>query len=623
MCIVYDLTTLLEATLGNLARKQKSIVRLFPTFQDRVKNVGLRGGVRLDSWDDDTWNFKVHSGTEMSLWYDDMLQFLNVEEVLAELVGNVRLWNKTKTKINLSKLGRAFMKKVQVKISCSCLTGDTMIPLLDGRVLPLTEVLEEYGNQEFFWVYSSDENGDLVPGKAWNLGETKKTNTLYCVTLDNGKTIRCTADHLFRMRDGSYVRADQLKARDSLLPLYQKETKLNSKFSQSYEKVKLNSKLDSMGRPIWKTVHRIVSETLLSAERQQKAVEIEDTDDWFLVVHHKDGNTKNNTPENLEWLGNVEHWHRHSDFDKTSLIAAIKRCWEDPDFRKEHTEKNRNAGKICFEKYPDVYAEGRKLGVAFMQSAEGKALFSKLATEQWAARSAEERKAVGKKISAGFSEESRKKASERLKKYWTPEHKNQQAERMRQFWIEERRALQSKKLKGSSANKAQFSKHVHNHKVVSIVVETQEVDEPVYDIYVEKHHNFALAAGVFVHNCPAQLYYGGDYIISLPKYDAKYGEPETRPPREKNPKKYGAYCKHLQAVMKVLPFHADKIAKWIKQYHMDIIDAAEMETRKAMSLKKDQQAAARTARAAARRAEKSAAKQALETPAEEPVPEEE
>lgn len=227
---MYELATLLEATLGNLARKQKSIVRLFPQFPDRVKNVGLRGGVHLDSWDDDTWRFKVHSGTQPSLWYDDVLQFLNVEEVLESLVANTKLWNSAGTKVNLNKLGREFLNRVQVKITCSC---------------------------------------------------------------------------------------------------------------------------------------------------------------------------------------------------------------------------------------------------------------------------------------------------------------------------------------------------------------------------------------------PAQLYYGGAYIISLPKYDAKYGEPETRPPRVRNPKQYGAYCKHLQTLMKVLPFHASRVANWIKKYHIDIIDAAEMEVRKAISLKKEQQAAARQARAEARKAEKRAKQEEL------------
>jgi tRNA-splicing ligase RtcB (3'-phosphate/5'-hydroxy nucleic acid ligase) len=41
--------------------------------------------------------------------------------------------------------------------------------------------------------------------------------------------------------------------------------------------------------------------------------------------------------------------------------------------------------------------------------------------------------------------------------------------------------------------------HGYNHKVVS--VEILNYKEDVYCLQVKKHHNFALAAGVFVHNC--------------------------------------------------------------------------------------------------------------------------
>ncbi|MHA1286343.1 MAG: hypothetical protein ACTSPB_02950, partial [Candidatus Thorarchaeota archaeon] len=53
-------------------------------------------------------------------------------------------------------------------------------------------------------------------------------------------------------------------------------------------------------------------------------------------------------------------------------------------------------------------------------------------------------------------------------------------------------------------------------------------------------------------SCPADLYYGGQYIRSLSKYDANSGpRPETRPPVKRNPKQYGAMCKHLDRLMKV------------------------------------------------------------------------
>lgn len=76
-------------------------------------------------------------------------------------------------------------------------------------------------------------------------------------------------------------------------------------------------------------------------------------------------------------------------------------------------------------------------------------------------------------------------------------------------------------------------------------------------------------------SCPAQLYYGGDYILSQDKYRAKYGDPENRPPVQRNPREYGAHCKHLQALMRALPFYKSTMANWLKKEYGDVITAAE------------------------------------------------
>ena len=491
--------------------------------------------------------------------------------------------------MNLQKSGRELLQRGDVKIGCTCLTGDTKIPLLDGRTRTMEELFEEYGKDKPFWVYSSDANGDPVPGKAYSWGVTKRVKELYLVTLDNDREIHCTGEHLFRLRDGSYRRADQLKENDSLMPLYLKEEPQNKKFSQSYLKAKLNSKTDSWGRPVWKMVHRLVSECLFKEERKQKEIDIQKTEDTYLVVHHKDCCSENNCPENLCWLGNLEHWFLHANFDKTNIIEAIERCWKDPEFRKRATESNRKAGKICFEKYPEVYAAGRLKGLEFMKSEYGRKHFSDLAKIQWKNRTEEERKDVGRKISQGVSDEGRKRQSAAKKKYWTPE-------RRKAFSNKKKEQAEKRKLEGKTT-----FQEVYNHKVLKVEKIVLEEETPVYDLRVEKYQNFAVDAGVFVHNCPAQLYWGADYIISLPRYDAKYGEPEIRAPRVRNPKKYGAFCKHLQAVFKVLPFYPNSAAKWIKEYHADLLEDTERGMRAALSTKKTRQMAARSTRATQRR----------------------
>ena len=100
-----------------------------------------------------------------------------------------------------------------------CFTGDTEVRLLDGRSRSFVELVAEFGNGRPFYVYTI--RGGLVSvGTARNPRLTKHATELVEVVLDNGRRIRCTPDHRFMMRDGSYLEAEQLQVGDSLMPLY-------------------------------------------------------------------------------------------------------------------------------------------------------------------------------------------------------------------------------------------------------------------------------------------------------------------------------------------------------------------------------------------------------------------
>jgi DNA gyrase subunit A len=100
-----------------------------------------------------------------------------------------------------------------------CFTGDTRIKLLDGTEKPFAE-LAELGPDEVFYVYSVDEQGRIVVGEGRNARVTRRNARLMELTLDNGETIRCTPDHKFMLRDGTYRAAEDLTENDSLMPGY-------------------------------------------------------------------------------------------------------------------------------------------------------------------------------------------------------------------------------------------------------------------------------------------------------------------------------------------------------------------------------------------------------------------
>lgn len=100
-----------------------------------------------------------------------------------------------------------------------CFTGDTKVSLVDGRELSFLELLDEYENGKLNYVYSyNHEEQKIEPKKINKVWLTKHNANLVEVTLDNGEIIRCTPNHRFMLRDGSYKEAQYLSENESLMP---------------------------------------------------------------------------------------------------------------------------------------------------------------------------------------------------------------------------------------------------------------------------------------------------------------------------------------------------------------------------------------------------------------------
>ncbi len=100
-----------------------------------------------------------------------------------------------------------------------CFTGDTKIKLLDGTERTFAE-LAQLPPAQIFYVYSVDQSGKIVVGEGRHARVTRQNAELVEVTLDNGAKIRCTPNHPFMLRDGTYKDASALTAGDSLMPGY-------------------------------------------------------------------------------------------------------------------------------------------------------------------------------------------------------------------------------------------------------------------------------------------------------------------------------------------------------------------------------------------------------------------
>lgn len=117
------LQELLEATLGQLKNKQRSITRLFPDFfsnPDKVRGVISKGGVRLRNIEKDKWTFKVHSGTKEDVWYDVVVRWKDLEKSVEDLVSDRRNWTKNKKRADLKKIASKLFNEGDVELSCDC-----------------------------------------------------------------------------------------------------------------------------------------------------------------------------------------------------------------------------------------------------------------------------------------------------------------------------------------------------------------------------------------------------------------------------------------------------------------------------------------------------------------------
>ncbi|MCK4265183.1 DNA topoisomerase (ATP-hydrolyzing) subunit B [Candidatus Babeliales bacterium] len=106
-----------------------------------------------------------------------------------------------------------------------CFSGETKVALVDGRNLSFKDLVKEHLERKQNYCYTITKNGsiDIAPIKHPRI--TKTNAKVIKIVLDSDEEIACTPDHLFMLRDGSYKNAEELKTKDSLMPLYKSEDK--------------------------------------------------------------------------------------------------------------------------------------------------------------------------------------------------------------------------------------------------------------------------------------------------------------------------------------------------------------------------------------------------------------
>lgn len=436
-----------------------------------------------------------------------------------------------------------------------CFVGDTKVALLDGRNLSFKELVKEDREGKRNYCYTINKDGNIETGLIKSPEMTKKSSEVIKVILDNKENIICTPDHKFMLRDGSYVRADNLKSSDSIMPLRRKISKIEGRITiKGYEMI-YNPKGNK-----WIFTHILADDyNIKNRNYKESAGEHK---------HHIDFNKLNNNPENIQRMSNGEHLklheeilektihredikqkckeiHQDSKFKKRMskimstpemkkmLSNRAKRQWQDEKYKnymakkyKEFYESNDNyrkeslkrldeAQKKCWAEEKNRQLQSERVRKFFEEYPEAREVLSKTAEEQW--KDTELRKWRSNKTEKQWTKEFRKKR----KKAYNETYFKCTINFMKQILENNGDLEEYNKKRVKSRNKNLLKKETfierffnndeslmfeavenYNHKIKEIVKLKQKID--VYDLEVEGTHNFALASGVFVHNSAKQ-----------------------------------------------------------------------------------------------------------------------
>ena len=192
-----------------------------------------------------------------------------------------------------------YLEKLHIDATNPCLTGDTVVAVADGRTNVTIKQLADEGKD--VPVLACDDEDKIVTKLMRNPRITGYNQDIYRVTLDDGNHIDCTANHKFRLSDGSYKEVKDMTPGESLAVFAVTQLK----FSEAFPSMNSNSQTYNwveQGKNRYKAVHRLNVEYKLG--RKLKPHEI---------VHHKDYNALNNALDNLEVMSKKAHDRLHAE----------------------------------------------------------------------------------------------------------------------------------------------------------------------------------------------------------------------------------------------------------------------------------------------------------------------
>ncbi len=394
-----------------------------------------------------------------------------------------------------------------------CFTKDTKVQLADGRKLSFENLVREDAEGKINYTFTVDKNGLVKIAPIRKPRVTIRNAEIMKVVLDNGEEIKCTLNHKFMLRDTKYREAKYLKSGDSLMPFYLMFSDENT-----------CSKPELVGYPMilqpklnrWDFAHHLADKYNLDNNVYNKSE--------GRVRHHKNFNKMNNNPDNIQRLGWKQHWKLHSNLTKTKhaedgdyvkklaegrrkywgdeknrqkqssrMSIRNKKNWENPEYRVKMSATLSKVNKEYIKNHPEMFEILSKRATKTLKNlwkdADYRKKRSELVAENNKKRTTNN---TGKKKFlkiCKYAIENKGTLNPHI--YEMCRHEVYPSGNGPHWWtgVSYFENMDSVGL---------VNEVCENHKVAR--VEFFGGHEDVYDLTVDGTHNFALAAGVFVHN---------------------------------------------------------------------------------------------------------------------------
>ena len=391
-----------------------------------------------------------------------------------------------------------------------CFTKDTKIKLTDGRDIAFEKLVEEYNQGNKNHTFTVNNLGLISVAEIKEPRLTIKNAELVKVTLDNGEEIRCTPNHLFMLKNGNYKEAQNLSSGESLMPLYQRVSDKTDRISREGYVLIYQPKIDS-----WVPVHHLADNYNLTNKRYQKNA--------GRVRHHIDFNKLNNNPDNIIRMNWGEHWkihyshaseqHKNPEYVK-KIAEGRRRYWADPinKIKKSNEVSLRNTQNWQKEEYrgkmKKFLSEVNKRYIA--EHPEKRQEFSSRLTKtlkhQW--QNISYRALMREKIIKGNKNHTANRTGklkfinickEVIKRHNKLDKLKYERVRSEIYPYGAATLWETGLSKYYQNDKNLIYQELNgNHKVIR--VGRLNIKEDVYDLTIDKSHNFSLASGIFVHN---------------------------------------------------------------------------------------------------------------------------